>query len=376
VPTGAGYAALPNALLSAVGPARLRLSQAVTKVSYNAAVGGVSVTAANGTVVNAKFAVVSLPLGVLKAKAGTLFSPALPSAKLTAVARLGMGVMNKVILSFPVAFWGTKLGWIQRVPAAGDTSGRWLEFYSLVPSAGLKVLVAFNVGPPAVALEAMTDAAIKAEVLAVLRAMYPLAAVPEPSDVVITRWAADPFALGSYSYVAAGCLGRERTTLAAPVGKALFFAGEATRNDYPSLVQGAFLSGASAASAAIRAHPRTAASQSGVAGDDNNGSSGGGGATSALGAVAPVVAVLGGQVIMALLLIKLVRRHFAHRSNAATVEPATCGDSNPQAPLPAVVVDVDDNVYDYEQSHEATTSGQIAVEMAMDNQPASHLTCL
>ena len=50
--------------------------------------------------------VVTLPLGVLKADAVT-FDPPLPERKRQAIARLGMGSLTKVILSFDVAFWPT-----------------------------------------------------------------------------------------------------------------------------------------------------------------------------------------------------------------------------------------------------------------------------
>jgi monoamine oxidase len=63
----------------------------------------------------------------------------------------------------------------------------------------------------------------------------------------VTRWAQDPFAFGSYSYLAVGSSNRDRELLATPVADRLFFAGEATRTDYPSTVHGAYLSGQRAA---------------------------------------------------------------------------------------------------------------------------------
>ena len=77
--------------------------------------------------------------------------------------------------------------------------------------------------------------------------------IPEPDAVDITRWLADPFARGSYSSLAVGATPDDRTALAAPVAGRLFFAGEATRTDYPSTVHGAYLSGLAAARALARA---------------------------------------------------------------------------------------------------------------------------
>ena len=66
----------------------------------------------NGEEVTADAAVVTLPLGCLKA-GDVQFEPALPPAKQAAVEAMGNGLLNKVILRFPHAFWrraGAPLG--------------------------------------------------------------------------------------------------------------------------------------------------------------------------------------------------------------------------------------------------------------------------
>jgi monoamine oxidase len=67
--------------------------------------------------------------------------------------------------------------------------------------------------------------------------------IPEPQAWQITRWASDPFALGSYSFNGIGASVEMRKLLAKPVEDRLFFAGEATERDYPATVHGAYLSG-------------------------------------------------------------------------------------------------------------------------------------
>ena len=74
-------------------------------------------------------------------------------------------------------------------------------------------------------------------------------AVPEPEDWMVTRWRADPFAGGSYSFLAVGSSPDDRRALAAPVGDRLFFAGEATSVANPATVHGALESGRAAAAA-------------------------------------------------------------------------------------------------------------------------------
>src|SRR5688500_16169085 len=73
--------------------------------------------------------------------------------------------------------------------------------------------------------------------------------VPDPDGFVVTRWRADPFARGSYSYLAVGSSPADRRALATPVGDRLFFAGEATSVDQPATVPGAYVSGQAAAAA-------------------------------------------------------------------------------------------------------------------------------
>ncbi|MEM9436375.1 MAG: FAD-dependent oxidoreductase [Pseudomonadota bacterium] len=70
--------------------------------------------------------------------------------------------------------------------------------------------------------------------------------ITPPTAHAITRWRSDPYAYGSYSFLARGADPSQRRDLAAPLGP-LFFAGEATSSDHPSTVHGALLSGRRAA---------------------------------------------------------------------------------------------------------------------------------
>ncbi|OEU87617.1 hypothetical protein DB35_27945 [Streptomyces abyssalis] len=73
-------------------------------------------------------------------------------------------------------------------------------------------------------------------------------ALPEPVSFLRTSWSADPFALGSYSFLAPSPLGvRARKLLAAPVAGRLHFAGEATSSGAPATTHGALESGRRAA---------------------------------------------------------------------------------------------------------------------------------
>ncbi|GAB4340324.1 MAG: FAD-dependent oxidoreductase [Cyanophyceae cyanobacterium] len=186
--------------------------------------------------------VVTLPLGVLKANR-VRFVPALPSPKQQAIATLGMGVLNKCYLQFPEAFWPPAVDWLGYIP---ERLGEWTTWVSFQRTARQPVLLGFNAADQGRALEARSDQQIVASALDTLRILYG-ARIPEPTAYQITRWAGDPFSLGSYSYNAVGSTPQMRRDLAAPLGNTLFFAGEATTADHFGTAHGAYLSGLRAA---------------------------------------------------------------------------------------------------------------------------------
>jgi hypothetical protein len=76
--------------------------------------------------------------------------------------------------------------------------------------------------------------------------------VPSPTAMRRSRWGADPFARGAFSYDAVGTTPRLRESLAEPVGDRLWFAGEACDIDAPGTLTGARDSGLAAAEQVAR----------------------------------------------------------------------------------------------------------------------------
>lgn len=213
----------------------IRLQQQVLEIQSDNQ--GVSVKTERGNFL-ADAAVITLPLGVLKADK-IKFSPPLPENKRAAINRLDMGVLNKVGLKFPRIFWPENydmLGYVS--PQEKDFS----EFLNLRRYHQVPVLVALTGGSFARSLEQLSDEAVAEKAMKLLRRVHGNS-IPNPDAVVKTKWASDPFSLGSYSTVLVGGKGSDRTALAAPLGNRLFFAGEATSREYPATVHGAFLSG-------------------------------------------------------------------------------------------------------------------------------------
>lgn len=217
----------------------IRLGTEVKTVRYGS--DGVEVETSAGVFVADK-AVVTFPLGVLK-QASVTFEPPLPESKQAAIKRLGMGVLNKVYLKFPAAFWGED---VETISYVGERLGEWCDWLSFVPFTGEPVLMAFHGGDMGFALEDLSDDEIVAGAMRTLRVMFG-EDIPEPEGMLITRWGKDPFSFGAYSHIPPFASGDDYDALAEPVDDVLFFAGEATSREYPSTVHGAYLSGVRAA---------------------------------------------------------------------------------------------------------------------------------
>lgn len=227
-----GYGQIADALARGMD---IRLNQRVKRIEYSNP--GVRIETDQSTLA-AERVIVTLPLGVLKR--GTItFSPALPEAKIKAISRLGMGVLNKVFLRFPRVFWPKDRDMFGVV---SERKGEWAEWVDYYKYTGQPVLLGLNSGKHARDLEGLDDQAVVAAAMQVLRGIYG-SSIPDPDGVVVTRWASDPFSLGAYSSIPPGANGKDYDTLAEPVGDRVFFAGEATSRSYPATVHGAFLSG-------------------------------------------------------------------------------------------------------------------------------------
>ncbi len=247
-----GYDAIPKALAAGVPVVTGRVVRAVTVLRD-----GVRVDA-DGASWEADAVLVTLPLGVLKAGA-VRFDPPLPRPKLDAIQGLGVGVLNKLALRFPKAFWPPDADFLGRL---SDGPGALPVLLNGRAWSDAPILTAFSGGDRARELERRPDAVITAEALRGLRGIFG-SSVPEPVGIVRSRWAWNPTARGSYPHIPVGGDAAAFDTLAEPIGGRIFFAGDATIRTHPGTVHGALLSGrreakAIAAELAARAVPRPA----------------------------------------------------------------------------------------------------------------------
>jgi [histone H3]-N6,N6-dimethyl-L-lysine4 FAD-dependent demethylase len=235
-----GYGDLPRALAMNLD---VRLDHQVTEIDDTSSAGIIiRATSRTGQVeLVADHAIVAVPLGVLK-KRSIAFSPPLPPTKVAAIDRIGFGLFNKVFLVFPQVFWNTNDDYI------GVTSlvrGKFYMFLGLHKACQQPVLMGYVAGTVAHALEAFSDAEIVDDAMQALQKIFSRDGrqVPWPTEAAVTRWAADPFAGGSYSFVESEAAAADYDVMAEPVSGRLFFAGEHTCRRHPATVAGACRSG-------------------------------------------------------------------------------------------------------------------------------------
>ena len=99
-----------------------------------------------------------------------------------------------------------------------------------------------GLGDNGLAMENQTDAQITNDIMEILRKIYGND-IPNPTEVLISRWTQDPFARGSYSFAGLGSLPEDFEAFEVPLNNRVFFAGEHTIHDYRGTVHGAYLSG-------------------------------------------------------------------------------------------------------------------------------------
>ncbi|XP_020249763.1 probable polyamine oxidase 4 [Asparagus officinalis] len=199
----------------------------------------VVITVENGTTFVADAAIITVPLGVLKANL-IEFEPKLPDWKLSAISDLGVGNENKIALHFNKVFWPN----VEVLGVVAPNSYACGYFLNLHKATGNPVLVYMAAGSFAYDIERLSDEEAVRFVMSQLKKMLPDAT--EPTQYLMSRWGSDPDSLGSYSCDLVGKPADLCQRLQAPVDN-LYFAGEATSTDHSGSVHGAYSAGIDAA---------------------------------------------------------------------------------------------------------------------------------
>ncbi|TQN72254.1 Vacuolar protein sorting-associated protein 33A [Colletotrichum shisoi] len=255
-----GYQSVPRGLMHCPTPLDVRPRSAVRKIEYDTQeTGRTSVHCEDGSIFDADYVVSTIPLGVLK-HGSVEFDPPLPEWKTDVITRIGYGVLNKLVLVYDHPFWDTErhiFGVLRDAPNRHSLNqsdykssrGRLFQWFNVTQTTGLPCLVALMAGDAGFDTEHNSNDNLIAEATEVLRSVFG-PAVPYPAESVITRWASDKFARGSYSSAGPDMQPDDYDAMSRPIGN-LFFAGEHTIGTHPATVHGAYLSGLRAASEVV-----------------------------------------------------------------------------------------------------------------------------
>ncbi len=187
---------------------------------------------------NADHIVLTAPLGVLQA--GSLrLTPNFSNDHRAALAELKMGSLEKLVLRFPKAFWPSE-NYLVMVPELAQ-NGEWAESLNLSPFMKKPALMMFNAGTVGRKLAYQTDQTVVDSAMKALRRVFPNAA--NPAGWQRSNWAADPYALGSYSFGIGSDPTSAREALQEPLAGRIWLAGEHTSVAAPQSLHGAYLEG-------------------------------------------------------------------------------------------------------------------------------------
>jgi len=231
---------------------------------------------------------------------GISFYPPLPKTKRDSIENVGFGLLNKVYIQFPNAFWRMKEQTLNAKSVLSVTEVKDKE-KSLISSpflaksqrsfgnaSGLNPhhYMFFDVGrcmmkgdvqeeqepPPAILLtlisgseaveaEKMLEKNLVDEIMSTLQHLFSEIQIPLPLAYKATHWGSDPHACGSYTFLPPGTSDEDYQILQSPINFSgdtisgnqdgasmrLFWAGEHTSRSFPSMAHGAYLSGIRAA---------------------------------------------------------------------------------------------------------------------------------
>jgi monoamine oxidase len=225
----------------------------------------------------ARTTIVTIPLGVLKHTAANLFHPALPARRTRVISRTHVGVLEKLVLSYPKAWWpnASTVGSFTFLPRSTSTVGEGddaakakdiLDSHTIsaasfeapaLPRTHPTILFYIS-SSPATKLSHLSEAAVAqgAHTFLCERFGVTVDQAPQPQATARTTWASDPLSRGATSTPVVVGEGRSPLDFV-ELGKSLWdgklgFAGEHTDLDHRGSVAGAVVSGSREAERVIK----------------------------------------------------------------------------------------------------------------------------
>ena len=230
----------------------VRMRTIVTRIEWEP--GAVHVDTTKGSY-SARAIIVTLPIGVLQARAGDTgavsLHPALPRLE-SALSLISSGPVTRLVMLFREEFW--RKGQLAQMSFLQGSDPDVQVFWTLAPQRA-PMIVAWAGGRRGAALSLLSADERRDRALASAARQF---GIPRKTlarllvDSWTHNWEMDPFARGAYSYPMVGGSGAGES-LRRPVRGTIYFAGEATVDEADSgTVHGAIQSGRRAASQVAR----------------------------------------------------------------------------------------------------------------------------
>ncbi|MCS5711207.1 FAD-dependent oxidoreductase [Candidatus Berkiella aquae] len=233
---GNGYGCVINQIAEQCKNAGVKLitNCPVTKITTQEN-GGIEIETKQGNF-HADKVICTMPLGVLKTQAHTLFSPPLSPEKIEAINAMGVHTSTRVVLEFETPFWDNPLA--PYLLLSDPASQGMREFRNNWVLHGKAILQT-----PSYANEAqhLSDRALIELILSHLRLAFAQADVPSPKYAIVHRWSDDPYAQGAYPYRTLQMNEENHQALEKPEGNIYFAGADFSRHGFS--VQHAYAKG-------------------------------------------------------------------------------------------------------------------------------------
>ncbi|CAG4930899.1 unnamed protein product [Colias eurytheme] len=212
----------------------------------------------NGESYYANHVICTIPLGVLKDHASTLFEPSLPQYKLEAIERLLFSAVDKIYLEYERPFLNPDITEIMllwdNASSTESMADSWYKKIYSFTKVTETLLLGWVSGKEAEYMETLSMEEVGVTCTKILRKFLNDPFVPEPILCVCTSWKKQPYTRGAYTAIGVGASQSDVESLAQPLFRnvrdkkpVLLFAGEHTHSSFYSTVHGAYLSGQIAA---------------------------------------------------------------------------------------------------------------------------------
>lgn len=182
----------------------------------------------NGNIYYCDHVICTIPLGVLKENAETIFNPPLPQYKIEAIENLLFGTVDKIFLEYDRPFLKTEISEIMLLWDEPDNLNDFEYNEEYIKENWFKKIYSFSKlsdtlimgwisGKEAEYMENLDKTLISDKCTEILRKFLKDPCIPNPKRCVCTSWRSQPYTRGSYTSMAIGASQEDIEHIAEPL---------------------------------------------------------------------------------------------------------------------------------------------------------------